>query len=68
MKKIEGNLNYSYILNVCCLLYEEIFNKSISSHSISIRENPQMIDDMIKNFGKQNNIFLKYCPILQNKL
>ena len=55
MKKIEGNLNYSYILNICSLLYEEIFNKSISSHSISIRENPQMIDDMIKNFGKQNN-------------
>ena len=55
MKKLDGNINYSYLLNVCSLLYEELFNKSISSHSIAIRENPQLIDEMVKNFGKQNN-------------
>ena len=55
IKKIEGNINYSYTSNICSLLYEEIFNRSISSNSISIRENPQLIDDMTKNFEKQNN-------------
>ena len=54
-KKLEGNIYNSYILNICSLLYEEIFNKPISSHSITIRENPQLIDDMVKNFEKQNN-------------
>ena len=59
MKNIKGNINYSYILNICSFLYEEIFNKSISNHNILIREDPQLIDDMLKNFGKQNNnIFL----------
>ena len=75
IKKIEGNINYSYTLNICSLLYEEIFNKSISNHSMSIRENPQFIDDMLKNFGKQNNnIILNFnlktieCKILSTGL
>ena len=75
IKKIEGNINYSYTLNICSLLYEEIFNKSISNHSISRRENPQFIDDMLKNFGKQNNnIILNFnlknieCKILSTGL
>ena len=60
-KKIEENTNFSYILNLCSLLYEEMFNKSISSNSISIREDPQLIEEMLKNFGKQNNhVILKF--------
>ena len=56
--KVEGTSNYSYLLNICSLLYEEIFNKSISSHSIPIRENPQLIEDIIKNSVKQNNLII----------
>ena len=52
---MEGVSSYSYLLNICSLLYEEIFNKSISSHSIQIRENPQLIEDTLKNFVKQSN-------------
>ena len=75
MTKIEGTTNYSYLLNICSLLYEEIFNKSISSHSIPIRENPQLIEDILKNFGKQSNhIILNFnlktmeCKILNSGL
>ena len=58
MTKMEGTANYSYLLNICSLLYEEIFNKSISSHSIPIRENPQLIEDILKNFVKQSNYII----------
>ena len=61
MKKMEENIYFSYILNLCSLLYEEMLNKSISSNSISIREDPQLIEEMLKNFGKQNNhVILKF--------
>ena len=56
--KTEGSTNYSYLLNICSLLYEEIFNKIISSHSIPIRENTQLIEDTLKNFVKQNNFII----------
>ena len=56
--KTEGSANYSFLLNICSLLYEEIFNKIISSHSIPIRENPQLIEETIKNFAKQNNFIV----------
>ena len=58
MSKMEGTANYSYLLNICSLLYEEIFNKSISSHSIPIRENPQLIEDILKNSVKQGNYII----------
>ena len=58
ISKMEGTSNYSYLLNICSLLYEEIFNKSISSHSIPIRENPQLIEDILKNFVKQSNYII----------
>ena len=58
MSKMEGTANYSYLLNICSLLYEEIFNKSISSHSIPIRENPQLIEDILKNSVKQSNYII----------
>ena len=55
VSKSEGSSSYSFLLNICSLLYEEIFNKSISNHAIPIRENQQLIEDIIKNFDKQNN-------------
>ena len=58
MIKTEGYSSYSYLLNICSLLYEEIFNKSISNHAIPIRENPQLIEDILKNFAKQSNLII----------
>ena len=73
ISKMEGYSNYSYLLNICSLLYEEIFNKSISSHSIPIRENSQLVEDIIKNYVKQDNhIILNFniktieCKILNS--
>ena len=75
MTKLEGASNYSYLLNTCSLLYEEIFNKSISNHSIPIRENSQLIEDILKNLAKHNNyIILSFnlktfeCTILNSGL
>ena len=56
--KREGTSNFSYLLNICSLLYEEIFNTASSGNSIPIRENPQLIEDVIKNFMKQNNFII----------
>ena len=40
---------------MCSILYEEIFNKSISSYSIPIRENSQLYEDILKSYIKNNN-------------
>ena len=53
--KNEGVTNYSYLMTTCSLLYEEIFNKTLSNYSIPIRENAQLHEDLLKNFYKQNN-------------
>ena len=53
--KNEGVTNYAYIINICSFLYEEIFNKTISSYAIPIRENFQLHEDILKNYYKQNN-------------
>ena len=69
--KGEGIANCSYLLTTCSLLYEEIFNKTLSNYSIPIRENAQLHEDLLKNFFRQNNnITLKFnlktleCKIL----
>ena len=53
--KNEGVVNYSYLITICSILYEEIFNKTLSFYSIPIRENTQIQEDILKNFYKQNN-------------
>ena len=53
--KREGVTNYTYLLTMCSLLYEELFNKAISSYSIPIRENSQLHEDILKNYFKNNN-------------
>ena len=53
--KSEAITNCSYLLNICSLLYEEIFNKTLSSYSIPIRENAQLHEDILKHFVRQNN-------------
>ena len=59
--KNEGVSNYNYSINICSLLYEEIFNKTLSGYSVPIRENSQLHEDIIKNFAKEsNNITLQF--------
>ena len=53
--KNDGMTNYSYLLTICSLLYEEIFNKTLSSYSIPMRENIQLQEDLVKQFLRQNN-------------
>ena len=53
--KEEGIINCMYLISVCSLLYEEIFNKVLSNYSIPIRENTQLHEDILKNFMRQNN-------------
>ena len=58
--KEEGVTNYTYLVSICSLLYEEIFNKTLSTYAIPIRENGQLHEDILKQFYKQNNnIILK---------
>ena len=53
--KNEGVSNCSYIITMCSLLYEEIFNTTLSSYAVPIRENAQLHEDIIKQFFRQNN-------------
>ena len=53
--KDEGIVDYSYLISICSLLYEEIFNNTLSSYSIPIRENTQLHEDILKQYFKQNN-------------
>ena len=57
--KSEGVTNCSYLLTICSLLYEEIFNKTLSTYSKPIRENTQLHEDILKqHFKQKNNITL----------
>ena len=69
--KVKGVTNYSYLLTISSLLYEEIFNKSISIYGIPVRENTQLHEDALKNFFRHNNHIVlnfnlktKECKIL----
>ena len=53
--KDEGIINCSYLISICSLLYEEIFNQTLSNSSIPIRENIQLHEDILKHYLKQNN-------------
>ena len=53
--KEDGEINFMYLISICSLLFEEIFNKALSNYSIPIRENTQLHEDIVKNFLRQNN-------------
>jgi hypothetical protein len=65
--KNEGITNYAYIINICSFLYEEIFNKTISSYAIPIRENFQLHEEILKNYYKQNNHIILNFNIRTNE-
>ena len=51
---IEGLPNCSNLLTICSLFYEEFFNEIISNSGISIRDNPNILEDLINNNYKTN--------------
>ena len=49
---IEGLPNCSNLLTICSIFYEEFFNEIISNSGISIRDNPNILEDLINNNHK----------------
>ena len=46
---LEGLPNCNNLLSICSLFYEELFNETISNSGISIRDNPNLLEDLINN-------------------
>ena len=46
---LEGLPNWNNLLSICSLFYEELFNETISNSGISIRDNPNLLEDLINN-------------------
>ena len=49
---VEGQQNYNNLISICSLFYEELFNETISNSGISIRENPNSLEELINNVYK----------------
>ena len=48
----DGLPNCNNLLTICSLFYEEFFNETISNSGISIRDNPNLLEDLINNNSK----------------
>ena len=48
----DGLPNCNNLLTICSLFYEEFFNETISNSGISIRDNPNLLEDLINNNNK----------------
>ena len=44
-----GVPNCNNLLTICSLFYEELFNETFSNSLIPIRDNPNLIEDLINN-------------------
>ena len=51
---IEGLPNCNNLLTICSLFYEELYNESFSNSGISIRDTPNLIEDLINNNFKNS--------------
>ena len=71
--KQESHSNLKNMIMICSILYEEIFNITINSSQIPIRENYQILDEIfLNNIGKNNkiislsvNLMNKNCKIIR---
>ena len=52
---IEGLPNCNNLLTICSLFYEELCNESISNSSFYIKDNPNLIEDLINHNNKNIN-------------
>ena len=52
---IEGLPNCNNLLTICSLFYEELYNESISNSTIYIKDNSNLIEDLINHNNKNSD-------------
>ena len=58
--KSEGIINFCRYISICSMIYEEIFNTSLSSGGITLKENQIFLDDLSnKNNSEFNQIIIQ---------
>ena len=50
----DGLPNCNNLLTICSLFYEELFNETISNSGVSIKDNPNLFEDLINNNYKNS--------------
>ena len=60
----EGLSNCNNLLSICSLFYEELFNEIISNSGVSIKDNPNLLEDLVNN----NNKYSKHITLEINIL
>ena len=70
MNKNEGVINFCRYISLCSMIYEEIFNSTLSNGSISLRENQLFLDELSnKNNNELNQIIIELDILnLENKI
>ena len=51
----DKTLNNNNSLIICSIFYEELYNESISHFKYNIRDNQNVLDDLINNINRNNN-------------
>ena len=58
--KNEGIINFFRYISICTMIYEEIFNITLSSSGLSLKENQAFLDDLNnKNYLELNQIIIQ---------
>ena len=68
--KNEGIINFYRYISICTMIYEEIFNTTLSNNSISLKENQLFLDDLSnKNNNELNQIIIELDVLnFENKI
>ena len=66
----EGVINFSRYISICTMLYEEIFNTTLSGGGISLKENQLFLEDLSnKNNNELNQIIIELDMLnFENKI
>jgi hypothetical protein len=51
----EGLPNCTNLLTICSLFYEELYNETISSSGVTIRDSANILEELITNNSKNSN-------------
>jgi len=57
--KNEGIINFCRHISICTMIYEEIFNVTLSNSGLPLKENPIFLDDISKNNINSNQIIIQ---------
>ena len=66
-RKLENISNSKHLILICSILYEEIYNTTLNSSQISIRENIQTFEDIFYNISNKKNKLISLLVDLNNK-